>query len=119
MAGRNVNEAAAAVEALDLNALLAGIREESVRHAIVELMNAIELLARENRALREANQRLTDELNRLKGQSPRPSGTGGKGGGGSKRREDISSEKDRQTPKTWTKSSKQHRIHIDRQRAHS
>jgi hypothetical protein len=101
------------VEALDLNALLAGIRDEGVRQAVVRLMNLIELLAAENRALREANERLTDENNRLKGQSPRPPGGGRKGG--AKPQTDYSSEKDRQTPQTWTKSSKLDKVHIDRE----
>lgn len=54
MTGRNPS-AAAAVEALDLKALLAGIRDEGVRQAVVRPMNLIRLLAAENRAMREAN----------------------------------------------------------------
>ena len=114
MAGK-VGEATAAVEALDLGVLLAGIRDEGVRNAVVRLTNLLEQLAAEVRSLLEANQRLQDENNRLKGQSPRPTGKGGKGGKGAGKGQDYSSEKERQTPKTWSKGSKIDQIIIDRE----
>ncbi len=96
----------AAMEALDLRQ----IQDEGAREAIVRLMNLVEQLAAENRSLREQVQRLQDELNRLKGQSPRPPVKGGKGPD----RVNYSSEKERRQPQERQASSKLDKIVIDR-----
>ncbi len=46
---------------------LSSIQDESIRQCIILLLNLMEELKQENRALREENQRLRDENNRLKG----------------------------------------------------
>ena len=45
---------------------------EPTRQCIVLLLNLVEELKQENRALREENQRLRDENNRLKGEQGKP-----------------------------------------------
>ena len=45
---------------------------EGARQAIIHVLNLVEELASENRALREENQRLRDENNRLKGEQGKP-----------------------------------------------
>ena len=51
---------------------LEAIRDPATRQIVAELLNAIETLAAENAALRADNQRLRDEIARLKGVSPKP-----------------------------------------------
>jgi predicted RNase H-like nuclease (RuvC/YqgF family) len=91
MDGQGAVAAAAALETVDLS----GIPDEGAREAIVRLTNLVEQLASENRGLREKVQRLQDELNRLKGQSPRPRSQGGKG---QSQRQNYSSEQERREP---------------------
>ena len=45
---------------------------EGARQAIVLLLNLVEELMAENRAFQEKNQRLQDEINRLKGEQWKP-----------------------------------------------
>lgn len=106
MEARGALAVVAAMEALDLRQ----IQDEGAREAIVRLMNLVEQLAAENRSLREQVQRLQDELNRLKGQSPRPPVKGGKGPD----RVNYSSEKERRQPQERQASSKLDKIVIDR-----
>jgi hypothetical protein len=51
---------------------LAGIQDERARALIVRLLNLIEDLSADLRALQEENQRLRDEINRLKGEQAKP-----------------------------------------------
>jgi Transposase IS66 family len=92
---------------------LASIGDERVRRALLGLLNLVEELKRENAKLRAENQRLRDEINRLKGEQgkptikgntpkPPPSGT-------------YSSEKERRTPREWSKGAKSALIQIDRE----
>ncbi len=108
MDGRGAVEATVALESLDVRT----IRDAGAREAVVRLMNLVEELAAENRTLREQNQGLRDELARLKGQSGRPSGLGGKGRA---RPGDTSSEKDRREPKKRETRSKLDKIVVDRE----
>ena len=81
----------------------ASIADEQVRAAVVALLNLVETLSAELREARAEIQRLRDELNRLKGEqgkpdvkpnSPRPTAP------------DQSSERERHTPKPWSKGRK-------------
>lgn len=51
---------------------LTTIPDEGTRRAMRELLNLVETLAMENRALRDEVQRLRDEINRLKGEQGQP-----------------------------------------------
>jgi hypothetical protein len=103
MAERPIPEALVQVD-------LASIADVGARQAIRALLNLVEELAAENRALRAENQQLRDELARLKGGSGRPKVPPGKAGGST----DYSSEQERRVPKGWQKRGKQDRVRIDR-----
>src|SRR3954468_13626511 len=104
MAERPVPEALAQLD-------LASIADVGARQAIRALLNLVEELAAENRALRAENEQLRDELRRLKGGSGRPKLPSGQAGGST----DYSSEQERRpAPKTWQKRGKQDRLRIDR-----
>ena len=94
---------------------LSGIQDAHARRCLVMLLNLVEDLQQENHQLQEENQRLRDEINRLKGeqgqpkikrntlQPPLPAST------------DYSSERERHTPKKWSKERKGETIRIDRE----
>src|SRR3954466_11804528 len=104
MAERAVPEALARLD-------LASVADVGARQAIRALLNLVEDLAAENRALRAENEELRDELRRLKGGSGRPKVPPGKAGGPT----DYWSEQEaRPAPKTWQKRGKQDRLRIDR-----
>ena len=65
------------------------IADPIVKHAMQVLLNMVERQAAEIRALREENQRLRDEINRLKGEQGKPDVKA------STRTRDVSSEKER------------------------
>jgi len=90
----------------------ASIPEEQVRAAFVALLNVVEVLSAEVRELRAEVQRLRDENNRLKGEqgkpeikpnTPRAAAT------------DHSSERERHTPKRWSKGQKIALLTVDRE----
>src|SRR5216683_3170495 len=95
------------LEDLDLNS----IADERARELVRRLLNLLEDVMADLRVAQAENQRLRDEINRLKGeqgtpqvqsntpQSPRP---------------DHSSEQERRQPKAWSKGRKTDRIPIDR-----
>lgn len=89
-----------------------GIAEESMRRTVEILLNLIEELNSKVKKLESENQRLRDENNRLKGEQGKPDikAKNNKGELG-----DHSSEKERQTPKKHSKSSKNQSIKIDRE----
>jgi hypothetical protein len=104
MAERPVPEAIARLD-------LASIADVGARQAIRALLNLVEELAAENRALRTELAQVKDELARLKGGSGRPKLPPGKAGGST----DYSSEQERRTaPQGWQKRGKQDRVRIDR-----
>ena len=104
MAERPVPEAIARID-------LASIADVGARQAIRALLNLVEEQASAIRALRAENERLRDEVRRLKGGSGRPKMPPGKAGGST----DYSSESERRaTPKSWQKRGKQDRVRIDR-----
>lgn len=90
---------------------LDGIQDENARHCIKKLLNIIENLVSENRALREENRRLRDEVNRLKGEQGKPDI---KSNTKENPPRDISSEKERKRPEKWKKGSKKGKIQINR-----
>ena len=105
MAERPVPEALAQLD-------LASIADVGARQAIRALLNLVEELTAENRALRAENEQLRDELRRLKGGSGRPKLPAKRSAEGAT---DYSSEAERRaTPKTWQKRGKQDRVRIDR-----
>jgi len=88
------------------------IADEQLRAAVVALLNLVETLSAELREARAEIQRLRDENNRLKGEQgkpdikpniPRPATT------------DQSSERERQTPKPWSKGRKIALLEVDRE----
>src|ERR1017187_1399444 len=91
---------------------LSTITDERARECVARLLNLVETLVAEGHQLRAENQRLRDEVSRLKGQQGkpnippnRPAQTGTQN----------SSEKERREPKPWHKGSKNKQVHIDRQ----
>jgi len=86
---------------------------DGARRAIQELLNLIEEVVGENRALREENQQLRDEINRLKGEQGRPKVKANRKS--EKKREDYSSESERRKPRQRKKKSKRARVRIDRE----
>jgi hypothetical protein len=93
---------------------LTSIQDERARECVRQLLNLVEKLMADLRESWATNQRLRDELNRLKGEQGKPdikpnrpasSGTSGQ----------HSSERERREPKDWQKSSKLDQIPIDRE----
>jgi Transposase IS66 family len=82
------------------------------RECIVRLLNLVEKLAMEVRTLQEENQRLRDEIARLKGEKGKPDI---KANAPKPPAADYSSERERHTPKGWSKGSKTAKIQIDRE----
>ena len=91
---------------------LSQIQDENARELIARLLNLVEKLSADLRDAQAENQRLRDEINRLKGEQGKPKikGNTPKPGGG-----DHSSEKERRTPRQRHKSSKNGDIRIDRE----
>lgn len=89
-----------------------GIADESMRRTVEILLNLVEELNSKIKGLESENQQLRDENNRLKGEQGKPDIKAKtlKGLQGS-----HSSEKERQSPKKHTKSSKNQSIKIDRE----
>jgi len=84
------------------------------RECLLRLLNLVEEMAADNRALRAELQQLRDENNRLKGEQGRPSIKPGRkppSGGAA----DHSSERERHKPKAHQKSSKADQITINRE----
>jgi hypothetical protein len=105
MAERPVPEALARLD-------LASIADVGARQAICALLNLVEELSAENRALRTELVQVKDELARLKGGSGRPKIPPGTASGGAT---DYSSEQERRSaPQGWQKRGKQDRLRIDR-----
>jgi len=87
---------------------------EGARLTIVHLLNLVEEMVSENRALREENQRLCEEINRLKGEQGKPRVKASKKPSTTSA-SDHSSEQARRRRKKRTRRPKVKRIQIDRE----
>ncbi len=89
---------------------LSRIPDAGVREVIVRLLNLVEEVAADNRALRAENQRLRDEIARLKGEQGKPTIPPAAPPGGG----DHSSEAERRQPLARTRRSRKRDRQIDR-----
>ncbi len=89
---------------------LSGITDTDARQVIARLLNVVEELSADLAAVKAENQRLRDEVARLRGEQPKPRILPSK-----RAKQDQSSERERrETPKTWCKRAKLPALHIDR-----
>ena len=87
------------------------ISDPETRHFVQQLANLLEQALDNTDALRAENQRLKDEINRLKGEQGKPDIKPNKPKAPST---DHSSEQERKKPSTWKKTTKNDKIVIDR-----
>lgn len=100
---------------LNLDLDLDRIPDLATRHAVGRLLNLVEHLYAEVLALRQENQRLKDEIARLKGEQGKPQFPANPSPSpNAPPAPDHSSEPERHQPKPWHKGPKRHRILIDR-----
>ena len=90
---------------------LASITDERTRELVVRLLNLTETLAADLRAAQTENQRLRDEINRLKGQQGKPTIKPGT----KPTPTDHSSEQERRQRRSWKKGGKVQQVQIDRE----
>ncbi len=91
---------------------LSSIADERTRELVQRLLNVLEDVMADLRAAQAENQRLRDEINRLKGEQGAPAI---KPNTPQPPPKHHSSEKERRQPKTWSKDRKTDRIAIDRE----
>jgi regulator of replication initiation timing len=96
------------LEDIDMNAILGEVARKQVR----QLLNLVEKLSVDLRALREENQTLRDEINHLKGEQGKPDTKANKEK--SAETTDHSSEAERKEPRKRHGSGKKDKIKIDR-----
>jgi hypothetical protein len=100
---------------LNLDLDLDRISDPATRHAVVRLLNLVEILYAEVLALRQENQHLKDEIARLKGEQGKPLFPANRPAPPQPPMPpDHSSEQERREPKPWSKGPKRHRIMVDR-----
>jgi hypothetical protein len=98
------------LEGLDLGQ----VQEEQARELIIRLLNLIEGLSADLREAQQENQRLRDEIARLKGEKGKPQIKPNAFSGN----RNYSSEREREKPKALkpeSKTPKQERLRIDRE----
>jgi hypothetical protein len=95
---------------------LSSIVDEQARELVQRLLNLLEEVMADLRAAQAENQRLRDEINRLKGEQGVPAI---KPNTPPPPPKNHSSEKERRQPTTWSKSRKTPRIAIDREQVAS
>src|SRR5712691_5724837 len=98
------------LEDLDLNS----IADERARELVRRLLNLLEAVIADLRAAQAENQRLRDEINRLKGEQCRPAIQPNT----PPPLKDHASEQERRRPKTWSAGRKTERLSIDGNRWH-
>jgi len=91
---------------------LHSIADEQARELVRQLLNLLEDVRADLRAAQAENQRLRDEINRLKGEQGRPTI---KANTPQPLPKDHSSERERRIPKTWSKGHKTAYIAVDRE----
>src|SRR3989304_3069586 len=91
---------------------LSRIQDENARELIMRLLNLVEKLSADLRDAQIENQRLRDEVNRLKGEQGKPKI---KGNTPKPPLTNHSSEKERHKPRQHHKSSKKAEIQINRE----
>ena len=91
---------------------LPSIADEQARELVRQLLNVLEDVMADLRAAQAENQRLRDEINRLKGEQGMPTI---KANTPQPPPKDHSSEQERRKPKTWSKGHKTARIAMDRE----
>src|SRR6266853_3278509 len=91
---------------------LSSIADERARKLVQQLLNMLEDVMADLRTAQGENQRLRDELNRLKGEQGAPAI---KANTPQPPPKDHSSEQERRKPKTWSKGRKTDRIALDRE----
>ena len=96
------------LEDLDLNSIV----DDRARELVRQLLNLLEDVMADLRVAQAENQRLRDEINRLKGEQGRPTIKANQPQPPST---DHSSERERHKPKRWSKGRKMDRIAIDRE----
>jgi hypothetical protein len=96
------------LEDLDLHSIV----DEQTRELVRRLLNVLEDVMADLRAAQAENQRLRDEINRLKGEQGRPKVQSNTP---QPPHTDHSSEQERRKPKIWSKRHKTDRIPIDRE----
>lgn len=96
------------LEDLDLNS----IADDRARELVRQLLNLLEDVMADLRVAQAENQRLRDEINRLKGEQGRPTIKSNQPQPPST---DHSSEQERRKPKGWSKGRKMDHISIDRE----
>jgi len=94
------------------NVDLSNIQDENARQLIVRLLNLIEAVTTDLRDAQAENQRLRDEINRLKGEQGKPKI---KANTPKPPRADYSSEKERRKPKPHQKRAKKATLEIHRE----
>ena len=87
------------------------IQDPQVRQAVQQLANLLEQSLTDNALLRAENQRLKDEINRLKGEQGKPFVKPNKPASA---QNDHSSETKRQQPRLWSKGTKNDKIVLTR-----
>ena len=93
--------------------LVAGVRDNAARRAILALLRVVEIDAETIRQLKEENQKLRDENNRLKGEQGKPNIRPKN----KNKSRDVSSERERKEKKgnrNRTRVSKKDRVKVDR-----
>src|SRR5437764_10239431 len=91
---------------------LSRIPDEPTRACVSRLLNLVEELTAALQAAQAENQRLRDEIQRLKGEQGQPPFPGNRPRRAAR---DISSEQERRTPQRWTKAPKLPFVRIDRE----
>jgi hypothetical protein len=91
---------------------LSNIQDENARQLIVQLLNLVEAVSADLRDAQAENQRLRDEVNRLKGEQGKPKI---KANTPKPTRVDYSSEKERRKPKPRQKRAKKATLEIHRE----
>src|SRR5579872_4248712 len=100
---------------IDFQNILDNVLDEHARQGLHAVLNLLEDVLAENRALRDECQRLRDEINRLKGEQGKPPFKPGKPRIFADAPAEHSSEDERKKRHEWHKGTKFDRIAIDRE----